>query len=697
MGEREQREKSNLRYNFIIIFVYICGIILLCQLFNLQIVKGEEYRATSDTRLTRETTLKAARGSILDSKGNEIAGTRTSYTLELYNSKVSTKDLNTSILNMINVLESNGDKYKDTFPIKINPFEYIITDEELKTFKEENELEENLSAEQAFYYFKDKYEIEQENIEDVRKIIVVRYRISQEGYSSTNPLTIATDISNESIQIFNESSSKFSGIHIAIEPVRKYQQKSLASHILGYVGKINEDEYKARREEGYTQNDYIGKTGIEYVFEEYLKGEDGVKQIDMAVDGTSTGEYITKEAIAGSDVVLTIDANLQAVAEEALKNNIEKIRNGSFAESYDAKSGAVVVTNVKTGEILALVSYPDFEPELFITGISNEKWAEYSENEALFNRAVQGAYAPGSIFKMITGIAGLETGAITKDEKIHTEGIYQRWHKPHCWIWDDYRMTHGNINVSEAIKHSCNCFFYEVGYRMGIDALERYARYFGLGEKTGIELPLETSGTLASKTLYEERGLDWQAGITLSAAIGQAENNFSPIQMAKYISMLTNKGKNIDISIVKTIIRPDGTEVEQDEIDSFVNNKLNIEQSNIEDIQINEENLKAILEGMRTVTTEEGGTAYSMFKGFDIEVGGKTGSTENPNSYVNAWFAGFAPFDEPEISVVVFVENGGHGSYTAEVARDIMEEYFFANTNEIEENINAIPETETLR
>ena len=417
----------------------------------------------------------------------------------------------------------------------------------------------------------------------------------------------------------------------------------------------------------------------------------------MAVDGTSTGEYITKEAIAGSDVVLTIDANLQAVAEEALKNNIEKIRNGSFAESYDAKSGAVVVTNVKTGEILALVSYPDFEPELFITGISNEKWAEYSENEALFNRAVQGAYAPGSIFKMITGIAGLETGAITKDEKIHTEGIYQRWHKPHCWIWDDYRMTHGNINVSEAIKHSCNCFFYEVGYRMGIDALERYARYFGLGEKTGIELPLETSGTLASKTLYEERGLDWQAGITLSAAIGQAENNFSPIQMAKYISMLTNKGKNIDISIVKTIIRPDGTEVEQDEIDSFVNNKLNIEQSNIEDIQINEENLKAILEGMRTVTTEEGGTAYSMFKGFDIEVGGKTGSTENPNSYVNAWFAGFAPFDEPEISVVVFVENGGHGSYTAEVARDIMEEYFFANTNEIEENINAIPETETLR
>ena len=697
MGEREQREKSNLRYNFIIIFIYICGIILLCQLFNLQIVKGEEYRATSDTRLTRETTLKAARGSILDSKGNEIAGTRTSYTLELYNSKVSTEDLNTSILNMINVLESNGDKYKDAFPIKINPFEYTITDEELKTFKEENDLEESLSAEEAFYYFKNKYEIQQENIEDVRRIIVVRYRISKEGYSSTNPLTIATDISNESIQIFNESSSKFSGIHIAIEPVRKYQQKSLASHILGYVGKINEDEYKARREEGYTQNDYIGKTGIEYVFEEYLKGEDGVKQIDMAVDGTSTGEYITKEAIAGSDVVLTIDANLQAVAEEALKNNIEKIRNGSFAESYDAKSGAVVVTNVKTGEILALVSYPDFEPELFITGISNEKWAEYSENEALFNRAVQGAYAPGSIFKMITGIAGLETGAITKDEKIHTEGIYQRWHKPHCWIWDDYRMTHGNINVSEAIKHSCNCFFYEVGYRMGIDALERYARYFGLGEKTGIELPLETSGTLASKTLYEERGLDWQAGITLSAAIGQAENNFSPIQMAKYISMLTNKGKNIDISIVKTIIRPDGTEVEQDEIDSFVNNKLNIEQSNIEDIQINEENLKAILEGMRTVTTEEGGTAYSMFKGFDIEVGGKTGSTENPNSYVNAWFAGFAPFDEPEISVVVFVENGGHGSYTAEVARDIMEEYFFANTNEIEENINAIPETETLR
>ena len=696
MVKRKGKLNINLRFNILTVLIYIVGIILIIKLFNLQIVHGAEYREQSNTRLTRESTLEAARGSIVDRTGVDLVTSKIQYSLEMYKTKVEDADLNQAILNMVQTLEKYGCSYDDILPIKVEPFEFTISGESLSSWKEDNNFDENITAEEAFNKLKDRYEIQFDNVQDARKVMLIRYEITVNGYSSTKSVEISDNIPAEAVAEFSESSDKYAGINIVVKPVREYTSGSLASHILGYASQITSEEYE-KRKDTYGMNDIIGKTGIEYVFEEYLKGKNGTKQIDMAVDGTTTAEYIAEEAIKGSDVVLTIDANLQAVAEEALKNNIEKIRNGSFAESYDAKSGAVVVTNVKTGEILALVSYPDFEPELFITGISNEKWAEYSENEALFNRAVQGAYAPGSIFKMITGIAGLETGAITKDEKIHTEGIYQRWHKPHCWIWDDYRMTHGNINVSEAIKHSCNCFFYEVGYRMGIDALERYARYFGLGEKTGIELPLETSGTLASKTLYEERGLDWQAGITLSAAIGQAENNFSPIQMAKYISMLTNKGKNIDISIVKTIIRPDGTEVEQDEIDSFVNNKLNIEQSNIEDIQINEENLKAILEGMRTVTTEEGGTAYSMFKGFDIEVGGKTGSTENPNSYVNAWFAGFAPFDEPEISVVVFVENGGHGSYTAEVARDIMEEYFFANTNEIKESINAIPETETLR
>ena len=454
------------------------------------------------------------------------------------------------------------------------------------------------------------------------------------------------------------------------------------------MGRINEEEYKTRTD--YGMNDYIGKLGIEYIFEEYLRGTVGTRQVDMDINGTTVAEYDTEEAIQGSDVVLTIDANLQKVAQEALTKNLEKLRNGSFGEKCDAKRGAVVVTNVKTGEILAMVSLPDYEPQLFLNGISDEKWNEYQDSKSLYNVAAQGSYAPGSIFKMVTAIAGLETGTITTTEKINDTGIYPHGHHPECW----YKAGHGLINVSDAIKKSCNYFFYEVGYRMGIENLEKYAQYFGLGEKTGAEVLSETSGTLAGKTYYDKIGETWYLGNTLSAAIGQAENSFSPLQMAKYISMLTNGGKNIDLTLVKTIINQDGTKVSEEEIKEFVNKKLNRESKEKQDLNIKQENLDAILEGMKSVTNESGGTAYSVFRNFDIEIGGKTGSAEAGNK-VNGWFVGFAPFDEPEIAIVVFVEGGMHGSYTAEVARDIIEEYFGMKADKVIENntINTYKQT----
>ncbi len=428
-------------------------------------------------------------------------------------------------------------------------------------------------------------------------------------------------------------------------------------------------------------NDYIGKLGIEYIFEDYLRGDVGERQVDMDVNGTTVAEYDTKEAIQGSDVVLTIDANLQKVAEEALAKNLEKMRNGSFGEVCNATRGAVVVTNVKTGEILAMVSLPDYEPQLFLNGISDEKWKEYQENNAIYNVATQGSYAPGSIFKMVTAIAGLETGVITTTETINDTGIYPHGHHPQCW----YKAGHGLINVSNAIKKSCNYFFYELGYRMGIEALEKYAKYFGLGEKTGVEVLSETSGTLAGKEYYGKIGQTWYLGNTLSAAIGQAENSFSPLQMAKYISMLTNGGKNLDLTLIKTIINQDGTKVSNEEIKEYVDKKLGRVNTEKEDLNIKQENLDAILEGMRSVANDAGGTAYTVFRNFNIEIGGKTGSAEAGDK-VNGWFVGFAPFDEPEISIVVFVEGGKHGSYTAEVARDIIAEYFGMESEKVIED-----------
>ncbi len=686
---------SNLRYNIITILVYIVGIVLIVQLFNLQIVNGKEYRETSNTRLSRETVVKAARGSIKDRTGNLLVTTKMGFNVDLYKTKIDTATLNKTILNTIRILESNKDKYINNLPIKVNPFEFENQDEETqKKWKKGNDINENATAEECFYSLKKEYKIEQEDISEAYKIMVVRYEIARNGYSSIRPVTIAKDVSRASAVKLGEQSIYFPGISATTEPLVSYPSGSLASHILGYVGNITQAELDGR-EDTYGINDVIGKVGIQYVFEEYLRGQNGIKQLDMSVDGNITDEYITKEAVAGSDVILTIDANLQATTEKALANNIKKIASGGFSKTSEAKAGAAVVMNVKTGEILAMASYPDYEPELFVNGISQKKLDEYNKGDNIFNRAISGVYAPGSTFKMITAIAGLETGAITPTEKINDVGVYKKAHEPACWIWNSYGMTHGWLNVTDAIIHSCNYFFYEVGYRVTIDNIAKYAKYYGLGQKTNVELPMEESGVVATRDKAKERGDEWQIGETLSAAIGQSYNSYTPIQMAKYISMLANGGKPIDVTIVKSVIDVNGNQIPKEEITKFVNAKLGLEKQEKEDLNIKKENLEAVLKGMKGVTSEEGGTAYSTFADFNIELGGKTGSAQTDvNGKVNGWFVGFAPYDEPEVAVVVLVENAGSGSYTAEVARDILQEYFGMNMEKVEENLTALPSSE---
>ena len=705
-AKKKARSNLNLRFNVLTVITYIIGIVLIIQLFNLQIVHGAEYREESNTRLTRESTLEAARGEILDRTGTALVTNSTKFSVELYKTKIDDNELNNSILNMVNLLEKYQVKYVDSFPISIDPFQFTISDETLAKWKKTYDLDENMSAEQAFYDFKDRYKIQNTDITEIRKIISIRYEITTTGYSSTKALTIAEDIPREAVAEFSESSDKFPGINIVTEPVREYTSGTLASHILGYASTISAEEY-ATRKDTYDQNDIIGKTGIEYVFEEYLKGQDGTKQIDMAVDGTITSEYTSEEAIAGSNVVLTIDANLQQITEQALEANIKKIANGGFGHKYDAKAGSCVVMNVKTGEILAMASYPNYDPADFVNGISTDKWNQYNNDSAkpLMNKAVQNSYAPGSIFKMVTAIAGLESGAITRTEKINDTGVYSKYGRTWpCWYYSDYHVGHGYLNVSQAIERSCNYFFYETGDRMGIETLAKYARYFGLGVKTGVELPSETSGGMATPEYKKQVRPDesWYSGDTINASIGQGLDNFSPLQMAKYVSMLANGGHNIDVSIVKSIIKPDGTESSTEEINNFVNKKLGLEENTSEDLTIHQENLDAILSGMRSVTSDTTGTAYVRFQDFGISVGGKTGSAEagkdeNQKDIVHAWFAGFAPFEDPEIAVVVMVENGGHGNYTAEVVRDIMGEYFGMNAQQVQEDMSAVNYNQSLR
>ena len=462
--------------------------------------------------------------------------------------------------------------------------QYTIADTNLSNWKSNNGIDENATAEEAFYKFKDKYKIQNTDISEIRKIIAIRYAIVQEGYSSTKSLTIAKDIPREAVAEFSEEGDEFPGINISVQPVRQYKQGTLASHILGYASKIGSEEYQKKKDE-YNQNDIIGKTGIESVFEKYLKGKNGTKQIDMAVDGTITAEVVEREAVAGSNVVLTIDSQLQKIAEQALKDNIEKIKNGGFGKSYDAKGGSCVVMNVKTGEVLAMASYPDYNPQSFADGISSEEWKSYNENKSypLLNKCIQSAYEPGSIFKMVTAIAGLESGNISLTEKINDTGVYKKYGAEwKCWYYTDYHRGHGYLNVIGAIEKSCNFFFYETADRMGIDTLDKYAKYFGLGRKTGIELPSETAGTLASKDYVKSIKGSWNPGDTINAAIGQGYNKFTPLQMTKYISMIANGGNNVDVSIVKTIQNADGTEVSKNEINQYVKEKLGLTEENNE-------------------------------------------------------------------------------------------------------------------
>ena len=311
----------------------------------------------------------------------------------------------------------------------------------------------------------------------------------------------------------------------------------------------------------------------------------------------------------------------------------------------------------------------------------------------MFNRAIQGTYSPGSTFKMVTAIAAIESGTIGVREQILTKGVYNQGHKPACWIWKGYRTTHGLVDAEKALKVSCNYYFYDVSYRMGIDTLARYAAMFGLGTKTGIELPGEVAGTLASREyinkLNEKDGGKrlWMIADTLSAGIGQSYNSFTPIQMAYYIATLANGGVKNELTIVRDVVDSTGKDVSKTTVDEIVDNKINKPEIELGSLNISDETIKTVFEGMRSVTGETGGTAYCTISTFPIEVAGKTGTATPSSGSDHAWFVGFAPYDDPEIAVVCVIEHGGHGAYTAPAVKEVMEEYFGYNTKDNDEDL----------
>lgn len=667
------------------IVVIVISVIFIATLFNLQIVNGENYREQSEKRMLRTKNITAPRGEIYDRNGVILATNKLSYDVELYKVRVSTKEQNDGILRLVEILNENSDKVYSTFPVNddLNGFNFENTEEEQK-WKKEMKLDSTLTFDQVIDKYIEKYELQDysDNRLNQIKMVEIKYEANLNGYSLFNSATIAKDISQKSVAKIGEEKYKIYGISIVSVPKRYYPNGNLLSHTIGYVSKISSTEYEKEKEEGYSVNSVVGKAGIEQSFEKYLKGKDGVIKEETDTLGNVSSQTETTEAKSGDNVTLTIDYRLQKVAEESLLNAINGLQNGTLVgkKFSDANAGAVVVLDVDSGEVLASASYPTYDINSLIGGISLKDWNALQNNSLhpMLNRVVSGTYLPGSTFKMLVGMAGLMNGKITVDEKYYDPGIYPYGYHPKCWLYTDRHMTHGWINIEGAIKGSCNCYFYEVGRRIGISEIVKYAKLFGLGQKTGIELSGEVAGTIAGADDKSEDGLKspWYLGDTLSAAIGQSGSSYTPIQLANYIATIANGGKLNKVSLIKSVDNEvAGTSESLADINKYTSEYtgVNFEEK---DLNINSEYIDAIKKGMLSVTSETGGTSYIVFKNSDIQVAGKTGTAQVPNGNNNGIFVGFAPYDNPKIAVVAVIEHGGEGTYTANVVKPIMEEYF---------------------
>ena len=672
--------------------VIIIGIIFIFTLFNIQIINGHAYRDKSQNKMLRTETIAPARGEIIDRNGIVLATNTLSYDLVIYKVDISSNKQNDTILNVLNILEENGDSIKSRFPINetFDGFNFKNKSEELN-WKKDLKFKEDATFNEIIDIYVYRYELEEYKREDALKIIRVRYEAGILGYSLFKGVTIAEDISPKSMAHIEEKSFMLQGIKIEEKLKRYYPYGSLFAHSIGYVSNISDEEYKELKDQGYKLNSNIGKTGIEESFEKYLKGTSGIVKTEVNTLGEISSQTVTLRPKTGNNIALTLDYRLQKVAHDSLVKVITDVKEGNngYIKHEEAGSGSVVVTNVKTGEILAMVNYPSFDPNLFVSKISYTDWNNILNDKLnpMNNRAISGTYSPGSTFKMLMGVAGLEEEKITPKEKIVDTGIYKGGHNPHCWLYDRNGRTHGSINVSQAIQVSCNVFFYETGKRLGISTINEYAKMFGLGQKTGIEIAGEKYGTVAGDNYNENK---WYLGQTLSAAIGQESNSFTPISMVNYISSIANGGTLNRVKLVKNIKGNDNISISNLELNEYIEEYTKVETLEKE-LNIEKENIEAVRYGMSLVTSQ-GGTSYSIFKNLNVKVAGKTGTAQVQGKTSNGIFVGFAPYDNPEIAVYAIVEQGGEGTYVANVVKPIFEEYFKIDNsdklNEKSENIS---------
>lgn len=655
----------NKRYYPIYAIIAAALAVIIIRLINLQLINGEALAQKSEQRLLSKTPVLAPRGEILDRNGRPLVVNRIGYAIEMHYVKGrQQEELNRMILRLLSLIGEDGKKPSHAFPLSAEG-EFTFGDEAEKAlWEEENGILAGAAAADVISFFSQKYKIPEDfPLAERREVIRVRYDMAKSGFSISTPYTVVTDVNTDTITRVKEQGIDIEGVVISTVPIREFVNGNTAAHILGRVGKIYKDEYEQLAGQGYSLNDLLGKQGLEKYLEKELKGIDGVTSVSPDEGFGLGGE---RAPVQGNNAILTIDLEIQKVTEKALYDIIQSVRaksGGKIGEGAAADRGAMVVIDVRNGEILAIASYPTFNPQTF-----NEDFAELNTDpkKPMLNRAIKGIYAPGSTFKMATALAALEYGIITPEEKILDEGIYKFYKSPRpvCWIWKSQGRTHGWVNVSAALEQSCNYFFYDVGRRLTIERLNEFQKRLGLGVRSGIELvEEEAKGRIAGPEERRKTGARWEPGETLQAAIGQNDNAFTPLQLANYVATIVNGGTRYRPHLVRGIRRADDGALLKENLPEA-----------IEKINIKPENLNAVLLGMQNVV--EGGTASSAFRDFNIKVGGKTGTAQTPQGADNALFVGYAPYDEPQIAIAAVVENGAHGASIAPAVREVIDAYF---------------------
>ena len=676
-------------------------IVYLVFLYKLQIVEGEIYYNRSSELTSTERTVTAARGNILDRYGRVLVSNAECYNIKIDTEKLfANEDPNSVILELINMVSGYGDSYTDDLPItKTPPFEYDPNMTEiqrtmLKAYFVRQGLPEDCSAIELMSYMRTRYEIDNSySAEEMRVIAGVRYSINVRYAINTADYIFVQDASMKLITSIMEN--KLTGIEVERAYVRQYSTE-YAAHILGYTGLMTQEEFEKYSLLNYSTDATVGKDGVEYAFENYLHGQDGKVIETRTASGTIVSTVYTKEPVPGNHVYLTIDSVLQEQVERILNRgvnimieNVQQERAEGLARGdYDPDlkdeitGAAAVVVDVNTGEPLALASWPTYD---VTTIIENYQELLETPNAPLFNRALMGAYAPGSAFKPCTSIAALSKGIINTEYKVKCQGVFTKYsaegYAPECWIWNSTKehLTHPEENVTDALRDSCNYFFYTIGNDLGVDDMGEYAHAFGLGVSTGIEL-VETIGNMSNRQNHMDyQGTEWRIGDTLQAAIGQSDSIFSPLQIAEYCATIANKGTRYSASILKYIRNYDYSEKlyeREPEVLSVVESA--------------DYNWAAVHEGMWKVLNDYINAAnVEVWASCPWRVAGKTGTAQKGEGIRNdGIFICFAPYSKPEVAIAVVVERGGAGANTEFMARQIMDAYItikgYSDTSEHE-------------